>query len=337
MTRYLGTVLPGLEAVATDELRTKLAGAVVIEAARGKVYFECAAGTAELFVLRTLDNLYRDLGVLEVGPHKADLPALGRAAALAAEAVPVEVGQTVWVNASRVGTHTYSRFEAAETALAAMLRRSPRLRLGTARKHDVELRLDVEHERARLALRLTDAAFRFRGAERAFSAAALRPPVAHALVWLTQPAPTDLFLDPFCGSATIVAERATYEAVRVVGSDTAAEALAAARANVGGCARVELHQWDARLLPLEARSVDAVATNLPFGRQVGERDEMAVLYRDFARELQRVLVPRGVAIVLTELPDVLTAGLERTRLFAERVTQVSLKGLRADVLRLSLG
>jgi hypothetical protein len=59
------------------------------------------------------------------------------------------------------------------------------------------------------------------------------------------------------------------------------------------------------------------------------------LYRDFARELQRVLAPGGVAIVLTELPEVLMAGVARTRLHAEQVTQVSLKGLRAEVLRLS--
>ena len=335
MTLFLGTVLPGLERVAADEVRAKLPGASIVGLERGKVTFEHTASTDVLLGLRTMDNLYEELGGFEVGPHKADLARLGRAAAQAAASVRPDRPRTVWVNASRVGTQTYSRFEAAEAALTAIVQRDGPWRLGTAREHQVELRLDVEQTRARLALRLTDSTFRFRGAQRAFTAAALRPPVAHALVWLTQPAVSDVFLDPFCGSGTVVEERAVYEAVRVIGSDASPEALVAARENVGTSARVELYEWDARHLPLDARSVDAVATNLPFGRQVGERAEMAELYRDFARELQRILSPHGVAIVLTELPELVEGGLERTRLLAERVTHVSLKGLRADVLRVA--
>ena len=335
MTRYLGTVLPGLEEIAANEISAKLPGTTVVERARGRLYFECLLPVSDLAALRTVDNLFVALGEFAAGPHKADLPALGRAAADALGAASADTPHTVWVNASRAGTHTYSRFEAAEAALSAILRRAPRLRLGTVREHDLELRLDVEQGRARLALRLTDATFRFRGAERAFSAAALRPPIAHALAWLTHPAAADVFLDPFCGSGTIVGERATYPAVRIVGSDKSADALAAARRNVGQRPAIELHDWDARRLPLETHSVDAVATNPPFGRQVGERSEMALLYRDFARELQRVLVRRGVAIVLTELPDVLTTSVERTRLHAQRITQVSLKGLRAEIIRLT--
>ena len=334
MTRYLGTVLPGLERIAASEISAKLPGAEIAETSRGKLFFGPVVSEDAALALRSFDNLYLDLGAFEAGPHRTDLPALGRRAARLLEgmaSLPLGERRTVWVNASRVGPQTYSRFEAAEAALAAILRHAPRWSSGTDREHQIELRLDVDGSAARLALRLTDATFRFRGRERAFSAGALRPTVAHALAWLTEPSETDVFVDPFCGSGTIAAERAFYPARRVIASDLSADALAAARKNVGE--RVELQVWNALALPLDSASVDVVATNLPFGRQVGDRAAMGALYRDFARELQRVLSPGGVAVALTELPDDLFAAVERTRLAAERVTEVSLKGLRASVLR----
>ena len=68
------------------------------------------------------------------------------------------------------------------------------------RSDEVELRLDLSGEQGLFAVRLTPPSFRFRGEGRAFSQAALRPTVAHGLVWLSSPAPEDSFVDPFCGS-----------------------------------------------------------------------------------------------------------------------------------------
>jgi 23S rRNA G2445 N2-methylase RlmL len=292
-----------------------------------------------LLELRTVDNLFRFLGECEVGPHRADLEVIGmRCAALIDDQALLGAGnggaRTLWVNASRTGRHRYSRFEAAQAVAEAVVRRVPGWRLGSEREHDRELRLDIDDARAWLSVRLTLPSFRFRGRERAFAKAALRPPVAHALVWLTQPRPNDVFIDPFCGSGTIVLERAAYPAQRIVGGDAAPEALAAARKNLRA-APVELQRWDARALPLEARSVDAMATNLPFGRQVLDRETLPVLYGGLAREVQRVLAPGGVVVALTEVPEVLFGAVERTRLRAERVLTLSLKGLRPAVVRLT--
>ncbi|HEU5316170.1 MAG TPA: methyltransferase domain-containing protein [Chloroflexota bacterium] len=336
MPAYLLTVPPGLERVAGDELAAKLPGATVRETERGRIVVEASASDSDLLALRTVDNVYVFLGEVRIGPHRADLPALGRCAADLLDAHAAQRPVTLWVNASRRGPHSYSRFEAADAVAGAVLHRRPRWRLGTPAEHSVELRLDLDGERAWLSRRLSPPELRWRGRERAFAAAALRPPTAHALVWLTAPSAQDVFLDPFCGSGTIVLERAAYDAQRIVGSDVAADAIASARENAGG-ARLELHQWDARSLPLDARSVDAVATNLPFGRQVLDAAALPGLYLDWARELQRILAPGGVAIALTERPDVLLHAVQRTRLRAEQVLTLSLKGLRPEIVRLGLG
>jgi len=353
-TTYLATCLPGLEPVVADELQAKVAGVRVAAAEHGRVIITSitAADTSgpsraptlhpeALLALRSIDNLYLILGQVPVGAHRADLDAL--AAALAGlPAGPERPDWTVraparplvYVNASRRGHHTYSRFEAAEAALRGLRRRHPRWQPGTPERHDLEFRLDVEHETATLSLRLTDASFRFRG-RRHFAPAALRPPVAHALVWLAGVSAGDVFLDPFCGSGTIVAERAAYAARRLLGSDISDAALAAARQNLSLQPNVQLVRADARRLPFAAGSVDAVATNLPFGRQVLARSEIGRLYAAFARQLARVLAPAGRAIVLTDQIEALSAAVEETGLRGEPLLSLSLKGRHPQVWRLA--
>ncbi len=294
-----------------------------------------------LLALRSIDNLYLLLGQVPAGLHRADLDAL--AAAIAALPAGPErpdwpahtpIRPLVYVNASRRGRHTYSRFEAAEAALRGLRRRHPRWQPGTPERHDLEFRLDVEHETATLSLRLTNASFRFRG-RRHFAPAALRPPVAHALVWLAGVAIGDVFLDPFCGSGTIVAERAAYAARRLLGADISGEALAAARHNLPAAPNVHLVRADARRLPFAAGSIDVVATNLPFGRQVQPAGEIDRLYAAFARQLARILAPAGRAIVLTDQIEALATAAEGAGLHGEPLLSLSLKGLHPQVWRLA--
>jgi len=342
---YLATVLPGLEAVAAGELAAKLPAARLRETGRGRILFASGAAAVDLLRLRTIDNLYLYVGETPAGPHRAHLPALAAAAAslvgpavdqeAAAFGVSIDKPATIWVNASRVGRQTYSRFEAAGAVGEAILRRLDRWRLGTAEEHGLEFRLDVQHDVATLSLRLTPATFRFRGDARRFSAAALRPPVAHALVWLSQPQQEDVFLDPFCGSGTILGERAVYPAQRLIGGDVSAAAIDAARENVPPLTTLTLSQWNARDVPLESHSVSAIVTNLPFGRQVLSQDELPALYLAFARQAQRLLVEGGTAVVLTDQVETLLAAVERTRLRSVRELALSLKGTHPEVVRLS--
>jgi 23S rRNA G2445 N2-methylase RlmL len=289
------------------------------------------------------------------GPPSPSVPASARpVAAPAGGTVPPRAGVTFYVNASRAGRHTYSRFEAAEAATGGILARQRRWRPGTAEAHDLEFRLDITGDEALVSLRLTPPSFRFRGQERLFARAALRPPVAHALVWLTTPQPSDCFVDPCCGSGTIVLERAAYAARRIIGGDRSPEAAATARHNLAlfaasaddtaggsagraGEAGAAIMRWDARRLPLAAGSIDRVATNLPFGHQILSTEAILSLYHDLARELERVLTPTGCAIVLTDQVEALERAAGATRLRLAPLAVLSLKGLHPRVFRLAHG
>ena len=336
-TEYLATTLPGLEFVAADELRAKVADAAVEAAPRGKVVFRSAGGVERLLALRTVDNLYLLLGRFSQGPHRVHLADLERAVGRVdvvgvARAAAVDLGTrpTVFVNASRAGKQTYSRFEAAEAALRGLLASNRDWRAGTADAHELEFRLDVLDEEAMLALRLTPPSFRYRGEERTFARAALRPTVAHALVWLSRPAQEDVFVDPFCGSGTIAAERMGYPFRRIVAGDVDAEAAVAARDNVPG---QMVMRWDARELPLAGHSVNKLVTNLPFGHQISAGEEIGALYRAFFVEVARVLAGDGVAVVLTDQDAALQEAIGVAGLVQERVASVSLKGLHPHVWR----
>jgi 23S rRNA G2445 N2-methylase RlmL len=173
---------------------------------------------------------------------------------------------------------------------------------------------------ALLALRLSDEQMRHRDYKLEHLPASLRPSAAAALVWLTRPAPDDVFLDPMCGAGTILIERAhAGRYALLLGGDTREPALEVARGNVGPRYKpIELRQWDARSLPLDAASITAAAVNLPFGKQIGSAEENRTLYPAVLRELTRVLRPGARLVALTGDRRAFDDALRRTRGLARR-------------------
>ncbi|MBB6733021.1 methyltransferase domain-containing protein [Cohnella zeiphila] len=340
MTSYFATVLPGLEPVLMDEIRAKLPDARLQGEERGKIYFASRSSLERLMELRTADNLYRPLRRFRVGPRKADLLGIER------ELSALDFGWTAGrgrahagtvrfkVNASRMGKHSYSRFDAAAAAERGLETRHTRWRSDPSGGHELEFRLDLIDDQAVFALRMTGASYRYRSAQRAFAPAALRPTVAHALVWLSRPDAADTFVDPCCGSGTILSERLAYPYARIVGGDRSGEAVAAARANLEPCERVRLRTWDARRLPLDAGSVDKMAANLPFGRQIAADEPLSDLYFGMLREAGRVLAGSGTFLCLTDAEAALLEAAERAGLSCAKGMTLSLKGLHPSIFTL---
>lgn len=259
--QYMATVLPGLEWVLIDEMNAKLPNVQLQLTMRGKVFLTSDLPWQSLLKLRTADNLYRLIGRFSVGPQKCHLPRLEKQISTFdlsfAESIARPRGGYV-VNASRKGKQTYNRFEAAEAAMRGIARRYPKWTRGTAQNHTMEFRLDLDGEEAIFSLRLTDSTFRFRSRNRAFTQAALRPTIAHALVWCSSPKDTDIFVDPCCGSGTILTERLAYPYSEIRGGDLSAEAIGCARVNLKKTSHHVVQRWDARRLPLESGYVDKI-------------------------------------------------------------------------------
>jgi 23S rRNA G2445 N2-methylase RlmL len=147
-------------------------------------------------------------------------------------------------------------------------------------------------------LRLSDATMRQHDGRMIERPGALRPTVAAAMVTLAGK-PGTVLLDPCCGSGTILAEATAAGWPKVHGGDIDPEAVQIATANAPG-ARVR--QWDARETGLADAAVDAVVTNLPFGRQFAVPGSMTVWLTRVLAEFGRVVRPGGRVVLLA--PDI---------------------------------
>lgn len=133
--------------------------------------------------------------------------------------------------------------------------------------------------------------------------ASINPVVAAALVQLI-PAPlTGAVLDPTCGSATLLVERALLDKdARLVGIDVSAAALAAARTNLEAAAlsgRAILRESDARD-PAAWSPCGVLLANLPFGIRSGRDDpDLGQLYRAILVNADTVLGESGRVLLGT--------------------------------------
>lgn len=133
---------------------------------------------------------------------------------------------------------------------------------------------------------------------------ALNGAVARCMIMLTQPKPTDKFLNLTCGSGTLLVERLLAAPVRrAIGCDTDPAALRYAQANLttgNFQSFVELHGWDARATNLPDASIDAMCADLPFGISVGGHSDNVELYPQLLREAARVAKPKSRFVLMTQ-------------------------------------
>lgn len=264
----------------------------------------------------------------------ADLPDLTPALPIHRQFNGLPKGRTkyrVIVQAAMQQSHRRSQMQ---NALERALRhRFPKWRL-VPDNANLEFWLQHTGGHARLGLRLTDRTTRHRTYKSANRPGSLRPTIARALALLTRPEDHDIFLDPMCGAGTIAIERALAGRYALIqGGDIDERAVADALENFGNRHKPrEIFHWDARCLPLPDRSVNKIATNPPWGRQIGSRSELHAVYGSALAEIDRVLRPNGLVAILTSEWHALKTALAPTALTTiEHLKNIAVLGRRADI------
>lgn len=111
--------------------------------------------------------------------------------------------------------------------------------------------------------------------------------------------PAGSYLNPMCGSGTLLAEWAGLGPQGpLVGFDIDSEAVDCARRNLAGTG-AELLEGDASDLPQPDASQDFIAVDPPWGDDIGNHAANARLYPAFLTEAHRLLKPGGRLVLLS--------------------------------------
>jgi 23S rRNA G2445 N2-methylase RlmL len=342
---FAAQVIPGLERVTWEEIRQRLVGASRLASAEEFVLFRWHGDPSTLLELRTTEDVFAVVGFSQqMGPTFRDFSAFVQklgghrvwdaAAELHRRARPSQVKRTTCrVVAQMQGRHGFRRVDAQRAVQGVVAARFPRWKWVSDDAH-LEVWVHLQPNFAMTGLRLSDRTMRHRQYKVAHLPASLRPTLAAAMVFLSQPRPSDRFCDPMCGVGTILIERAMAERYTGLwGGDCDAKAIVSAKVNIGPRHQpLALHRWDAGRLPLADASLDRLVTNLPFGRQIGSPRENRRLYQRFFRETARVLRDGGKAVLLTNQHDLIKRGLAaRPALSKVREVPVKVLGRAASI------
>ncbi len=338
-------VVEGLEAIARQEIAVNLGKRVQLRhgpkhpSAPGIIPFTYTGGLRALLRLKTAQSvsLVRRFDVPRPRALLGDahLRVLLADIARVREAQPPDAYQTFYLSAAGSETSVMSRLKAAITEHTGLQEAS--------HEGDLLLRLRRPPDGAagwEAVIRLSPRPLATRPWRVCNLEGALNATVAHAMALMTAPTPYDVFLNVACGSGTLLIERLACAPVKqAIGCDTSAEALACAQANIeasGHAASIELHDWDARTLPLSEASVDALSADLPFGHLVGSHDQNVSLYPALMAEAARVARPGALFSLITHEVRLMETVLARSAAWqVEGTFRLTLGGLhpRIFVLR----
>ncbi|HKI30759.1 MAG TPA: methyltransferase [Gemmataceae bacterium] len=307
-------VLPGLEAIAAEEISDDLGGEVK-KSGHGLVVFRAPevervlelSTTEDVFLLAwgsdALTYRAEDLkSIRRWTAHDADW---GRLLAIHHALRPKPKGKPSYhLVAQMHGQHGYRRVDALEALAGGLAGHFPASWRPVGENAAVEVWLTIDGRTAVCGLRLSDRSMRHRSWKQEHLPASLRPTVAAAMVRLAEPRPDMRLVDPMCGAGTILGEAIAYArrhrlgTLEVCGGDQEANAVRAAETNLRHLGPARLERWDAVRLPLDDASADQIVSNPPFGKQLSRPEEVGPLYHRMVPEYDRVLKPGGRAVLL---------------------------------------
>ena len=317
LTYYVQT-MPGVEKIAWREIQQRFPQATLreylfVKEQNGIVLFDDDVPFKELLTLRTAEDLfiraahiprltydYGDLRqierLLETGEE------FGKVTHILTSYFKLKRKPTFRIVSRKTGNHRYNRAHLTKALELGVQRKFGKSWQQVEEDADFEVWGNVLGPVFLCGIRLSDRTMRHRHERAVELPASLRPSVAAAMVFLSQPHPHDVFLDPMCGSGTILLERLAFgDAQSLSGADILAGQVQATRANLGkkGRQRVRLWQGNGERLPIVAASVTKIVCNLPFGHQIGTPAQVKRLYPAFLAEVARVLRPGGKAVLLS--------------------------------------
>ncbi|NWJ09849.1 THUM3 protein, partial [Crypturellus undulatus] len=179
---------------------------------------------------------------------------------------------------------------------------------------DVEVLLNIHNNEVVVGIALTEESLHRRNITH-FGPTTLRSTLAYGMLRLCDPQPTDIIIDPMCGTGAIPIEGATeWPSCYHIAGDNNPQAVKRAANNISSLLKknenkegassgipLDIIQWDICNLPLRTGSVDIIVTDMPFGKRIGSKKKNWDLYPACLTEMGRICRPgTGRAALLTQ-------------------------------------
>lgn len=187
--------------------------------------------------------------------------------------------------------------------------------INSAGNYDVELRFMIAGDTVRVLLKpytIIDTRFKYRIKD---VPASINPAVASGILSKAE----EYFrndadvLDPFCGSSTMLIERARISPYgSLTGCDIAKRAIISSEENMKAAGlNIKLIHDDMRNIN-KSKKYAEVISNMPFGLRVGSHKENMRLYNDFIKLLPDIMEYNGYAVLFTQEIDLMMKALKST-------------------------
>ncbi|XP_069822754.1 tRNA (guanine(6)-N2)-methyltransferase THUMP3 [Dendropsophus ebraccatus] len=178
---------------------------------------------------------------------------------------------------------------------------------------DVEVLLNISYNEMLVGIALTEESLHRRNITH-FGPTTLRSTLAYGMLRLCDLEPSDVVIDPMCGTGAIPIEGVSeWPACFFIAGDNNMNAVNRTASNIGSLLRkqqgidcapqglpIDTTHWDISHLPLRSGSVDVIITDMPFGKRIGSKKKNWDLYPACLREMSRVCrAGTGRAVLLT--------------------------------------
>ncbi|XP_075687978.1 tRNA (guanine(6)-N(2))-methyltransferase THUMP3 [Rhinoderma darwinii] len=180
-------------------------------------------------------------------------------------------------------------------------------------KFDVEVLLNISYNEMLVGIALTEESLHRRNITH-FGPTTLRSTLAYGMLRLCDLEPSDVVIDPMCGTGAIPIEGVSeWPGCFFIAGDNNTNAVNRTASNINSLLRkqqnadsalqglpIDAIHWDISHLPLRSGSVDVIITDMPFGKRIGSRKKNWDLYPACLREMSRVCrAGTGRAVLLT--------------------------------------
>ncbi len=336
MHDYFSTFISGFQGVIAQALEEKLPDATIKRLLDGLVTYQTSASANQISKLRFFNNSFILIHQINF-QNETNPPLLIKQLLKEFDFDSLNSNLDSQNKKFKIVVSQENQFVAVNknllTKLETRIQQFTRLRVNPSRP-EMEFWLLIRSENLALfGIRITKSV----SSRRIMHQGELRPELAHLLCFISQPQIKDVVLDPFCGSGSIIIERAKhFPYTKVYASDQDPRLVKNLKIKLQKFPHLEIKPQNAlQLTKIRSNTVNKIITDPPWGmyRKLTNPEKF---YTQMLDQFHRVLTKDGLVVILTGAKNEFEIALKKSSHFKLSNTyHILVSGKKAGVYKLN--